>query len=140
MNRTLTILPEIANLLPPLSYDEMSGIESDILQRGVISPLVVWNNVLVDGHHRYKVCKKHSLPFAVRELEFDSLQSAKLWAWQHQENRRNLTPFQRAEMSLRFKPQIAERAKERQRMAGGYRKSEQAKPLPPYVGENCKYP
>ncbi|MCL2745447.1 MAG: hypothetical protein FWE67_16525 [Planctomycetaceae bacterium] len=114
MNRTLKILPEIANLLPPLSDSEMSGIESDIMQRGVISPLVVWNNVLVDGHHRYKVCKKHSLPFAVRELEFDSLQSAKLWAWQHQENRRNLTPFQRIEISLQFKPQIAEKAKKRQ--------------------------
>ncbi|GHT29553.1 hypothetical protein FACS18942_10670 [Planctomycetales bacterium] len=78
MNTDLRILPEIANLLPPLSESEFNGIETDILQRGVISPLVVWNDILVDGHHRYKICTKHSLPFSVRKLDFDSLQSAKL--------------------------------------------------------------
>jgi hypothetical protein len=113
MNTELQILPEIADLLPPLSEKEFDGIETDILQRGVLAPLVIWNDVLVDGHHRYKICEKHSLPFHVRKLDFDSIQSAKLWAWQHQENRRNLTPFQRIEIALQFKPQIAENAKKR---------------------------
>ena len=89
-------------------------MEAEILQRGVLSPLIVWNDVLIDGHHRYAICQKHGLPFGVLSLDFDSLETAKLWAWRHQENRRNLTPYQRVEISLQFKPQLVAEAKERQ--------------------------
>ena len=111
---SLRIDPEIQQLLPPLSETEQTGLETDILRQGVLSPLVVWNNVLIDGHHRYAICQKHSLPYSIRPVDFDSLESAKLWAWRHQENRRNLTPYQRVEISLKFKPQLAAEAKERQ--------------------------
>ena len=110
----LRIEPELEKLLPPLAEAEQAGLEADILRRGVLSPLVVWNDVLVDGHHRLAICRRHSLPYSTRSLEFDSLESAKLWAWRHQENRRNLTPYQRVEISLKFKPQLAAEAKERQ--------------------------
>ena len=102
----LRLEPEFQFLLPPLSEAEQTGLEADILRRGILSPLVVWNGILVDGHHRYAICRKYSLPYSIRTLEFDSLGAAKLWAWRHQENRRNLTPYQRAEISLTFKPQL----------------------------------
>ncbi|MDR0610698.1 MAG: hypothetical protein LBG58_11350 [Planctomycetaceae bacterium] len=43
-----------------------------------------------------------------------NLEEAKLWAWQHQDNRRNLIPFIRAEIALKFKEAIATKSKERQ--------------------------
>ena len=124
---SLQIEPELEQLLPPLSEAELDGLEADILQRGVLSPLVAWNGMLIDGHHRYKICTKHSLKYPLRTLEFESLESAKLWAWRHQENRRNLTPYQQVEISLKFKQQIAAEAKNNCVAGGGDRKSKNAK-------------
>jgi transcriptional regulator with XRE-family HTH domain len=84
-----------------------------------LSPLVVWNDILVDGHHRYEICRKHQIPYAVKNVELTSLEDAKLWAWQHQDNRRNLSSFQRGELALKFKDVIAAKAKERQRCGQG---------------------
>ena len=111
---SLNIHQELQHLLPALSESEYTGLEADILKDGVLSPLVVWNGIIVDGHHRYEICRKHDIPFETVAMTFESLDAAKLWACQHQEHRRNLTPFQRGEISLQFKPMIAAKAKERQ--------------------------
>jgi hypothetical protein len=112
--KELTIIDELKNLLPPLTDAEFTGLEESILKDGCLSPLVVWNNILVDGHHRYEICCKHQIPYAIKNVELDNLEHAKLWAWQHQENRRNLTPYHRGELALKFKEVIATKAKERQ--------------------------
>jgi ParB-like chromosome segregation protein Spo0J len=117
--KELTIIAELKNLLPPLTETEFTGLETSILKDGCLSPLVVWNNILVDGHHRYEICSKHQIPYAVKNVELTSLEEAKLWAWQHQDNRRNLIPFIRAEIALQFKDMIAAKAKERQRCGQG---------------------
>jgi hypothetical protein len=119
MMKELTIIDELKNLLPPLTDAEFTGLEESILTDGCLSPLVVWNNILVDGHHRYEICRKHQIPYAVKNVELDSLQDAKFWAWQHQENRRNLTPYYRSELALKFKEIIATKLKERQRCGQG---------------------
>jgi transcriptional regulator with XRE-family HTH domain len=112
--KELTILEELKNLLPPLSDAEYTGLEESILKDGCLSPLVVWNDILVDGHHRYEICTKHQIPFAIKSVVLENLDEAKIWIWQHQENRRNLTDFQRAEIALKLKNAVAAKAKERQ--------------------------
>ena len=112
--QNLIINEELKNLLPPLSDEEFAGLEADILKHGCLSPLIVWNDILVDGHHRYGICLKHEIPFAVNTIVFDDLDSAKLWAWKHQEHRRNLTAYHRAELALKLKDTIVAKAKERQ--------------------------
>jgi hypothetical protein len=113
----------LKNLLPPLTDAEFTGLEESILKDGCLSPLVVWNNILVDGHHRYEICRKHRLFFSIKNVTFDNLDDAKFWHWQHQEHRRNLTDFQRVELILKFKPMLAAKARERQRLAGMKRAS-----------------
>lgn len=108
---------ELKNLLPPLSAAEYAGLEESILEYGCLTPLVMWHNVIVDGHYRYEICRKHNIPFATRKMKFADLDAAKDWAWHHQENRRNMTPYQRAELVLKFKDVIAKKAKTRQEMA-----------------------
>lgn len=110
----LIINEELKNLLPPFSDEEFAGLEADILEHGCLSALIVWNDILIDGHHRYEICRKHTIPFSVKSIVFDDLDAAKLWAWKHQEHRRNLTPFHRAEIALKLKDTIAAKAKERQ--------------------------
>jgi hypothetical protein len=115
----LTIIDELKTLLPPLSNEEYTGLEADILEHGCLSPMITWNGILVDGHHRYEICTKHEIPFSVQNIVFDNLDAAKLWAWKHQEHRRNLTPFHRAELALKLKDTIATKAKERQKGGQG---------------------
>ena len=56
----LKIDPEFQNQIPPLTDDEYKQLEENILKEGkLISPLIVWNNTLVDGHNRYAILQKH---------------------------------------------------------------------------------
>lgn len=114
MNPTLIINEELQSLLPPLTPEEYAGLEASLLKDGCISPLVVWDDTLVDGHQRYEICRKHGLLFSVRNMRFSSLDDAKLWSGMHQQHRRNLTAYHRTELVLKLKDSIAAKAKERQ--------------------------
>ncbi|MCL2120469.1 MAG: hypothetical protein FWH27_18810 [Planctomycetaceae bacterium] len=110
--------PQLENLLPPLSDAEYKGLEEDILKHGCLTAIVIWGNIIVDGHARHALCEKHGLPFDTVELEFDSLDDAILWTWKHQEHRRNMTPYQRAVLALQFKLMIAAKAKNNMSLRG----------------------
>ena len=108
----------LAACLPPLTDEERQGLEADILREGCLSPLLVWNETLVDGHHRYRICQKHGIPFDVRQLQFESLDDACYWALRHHQHRRNFSPYKLVESVLQFEAKIAARAKENQRLGG----------------------
>jgi hypothetical protein len=131
----LTILDELKTLLPPLSTEEFTGLEESILKDGCLSDLIAWGDILIDGHNRYEICRKHQIPFGIKSIHFETLDDAKFWIWKHQENRRNLTSYHRAELALKLKDVIATKSKERQKASGGDRKSEQAKSVPPISAE-----
>lgn len=114
---TLTIDPEFRDLIPPLNDDELTILEESIIANGCESPLIVWDGVIVDGHNRYAVCQKHSIPFAVTEKEFSSREDAMLWMLRNQLGRRNLNSYQRSELALKFEPLIAS-ASEKRMLAG----------------------
>lgn len=111
----LTIDKTLSALLPALSADELSGLERDILRDGCISPLIVWGDVLVDGHHRYAICQKHGIGFKVKAMEFSSVGEACLWAFEHGNHRRNITAFQKSEIAMRLEPEIKARSRQGQR-------------------------
>ena len=112
--RTLTIDPEFRDLIPSPSDEERALLEDSIVANGCESPLFIWNGVIVDGHNRYEICQKHSIPFAVVEKDFADRDAALLWIIQTQLGRRNLTSYQKSELVLRFEPLIKAQAKERQ--------------------------
>lgn len=83
----------------PLSKDEFELLEQNIIKDGCLDPLRVWVNkkgdqVLVDGHNRWKICEKHSIPYKTKYMEFDNIDQAKIWMVNNQLGRRNLTPDQ----------------------------------------------
>ena len=52
----LKIDPEFQSQIPPLTDDEFKQLEENILKEGkLLSPLIVWNSTLVDGHNRYEI-------------------------------------------------------------------------------------
>lgn len=117
--RELTIDPEFRDLIPPLSEAEFSLLEESIVTNGCESALIVWNDTIVDGHNRYDICQKHSIPFAVVKKEFADRDAALMWMIQTQLGRRNLTTYQKGELALRFEPLLKAQAKERQATSTG---------------------
>lgn len=115
----VTINPKFKNLIPPLTQEEFQQLEENILREGILEPLTIWNGVLIDGHNRYSIAKKHGLEFLTREVEFDSENDAEIWIIKNQFGRRNLSLYDRSLLALRLKPVIAEKAKANQRAAGG---------------------
>ena len=93
----LIIDPEFRDKIPPLTEDEFSLLEENILSDGaVFSPIVVWNDVILDGHNRYEIIQKHpELTYAFHTMPFANRYEAISWMCKHQLGRRNLTPQQK---------------------------------------------
>ena len=93
----LIIDPEFRDKIPPLTEDEFSLLEENILSDGaVFSPLIVWNNTILDGHNRYEIIQKHpELTYAVHSMSFANRFEALSWICKNQLGRRNLTPQQK---------------------------------------------
>ena len=93
----LIIDPEFRDKIPPLTEDEFSLLEENILSDGaVFSPLVVWDDIILDGHNRYEIIQKHpELTYAVHTMPFANRYEAISWMCKHQLGRRNLTPQQK---------------------------------------------
>ena len=113
----LTVDPEFRDLIPPLNEEELKLLEASLVADGCESPLIVWNGVIVDGHNRYAICRKHEIPFAIQEKNFSSRDDAMLWMLRNQLGRRNLNNYQRVELVLKFEP-LVKNAAEQRMMAG----------------------
>ena len=95
--RQLNIDPEFRDKIPPLSEDEFSKLEENIVADGEVrEPLVVWHNTIIDGHHRYKIVQKHpEIPFRVKQMDFPDKWAAIVWMCRNQLGRRNITDEQK---------------------------------------------
>ena len=93
----LKIDPEFQSQIPPLTDDEFKQLEENILKEGkLLSPLIVWNNTLVDGHNRYEIVQEHpEISFSTMPLPFESREEVLAWICKNQLGRRNLTPEQK---------------------------------------------
>ena len=93
----LKIDPEFQSQIMPLTDDEFQQLEENILKEGkLLSPLIVWNNTLVDGHNRYAILQKHpEICFSTMPLRFANREEALAWICKNQLGRRNLTPEQK---------------------------------------------
>lgn len=105
---------ELKKLIPPLTEEEYAGLEESILTEGCRDALVLWGDVLVDGHNRYDICRAHGIPFQTVQREFADKNAVKLWMFENQLARRNLSDIQRIEMARNCEDAIKARAHERQ--------------------------
>ena len=93
---SLTIDPEFADQIPPLTDEEYKQLEENILAEGaVINPLIVWDGIIVDGHNRFRILQLHpEITFKVHEKDFSDRLEAIAWICKNQLGRRNLTAAQ----------------------------------------------
>ena len=65
--RTPVVLPELAELFPPLTDEQLSLLEEDIRANGRYSPIIVNEELaIVDGHNRRAVCEKLGVPYQMQ--------------------------------------------------------------------------
>ena len=90
---------EFQSQIPALTDEEFQQLEENILSEGeVLSPLIVWGNILVDGHNRYKILQQHpEIPYTTRSISCtcETREDVLAWICKHQLGRRNLTPEQK---------------------------------------------
>ena len=106
----IVVLPELKAYIDPLTADEHESLERSILDEGCRDALVLWGDVLVDGHNRFGICQKHNLPFTtVQNTHFKSMEDVHLWMINQHLGRRSVSEFQRGVLALRKREIIAER-------------------------------
>lgn len=124
----ITIKQRFKDLIRPLSTEEYNGLETDIIRDGCLEPLSLWKfdgqNILLDGHNRYKICQKNSLSFQTvfiksvtvddKDFPLDSIERAEIWIGQHQKNRRNMESSDFTSLAGKLVPAFAEDARRRQ--------------------------
>ena len=118
--RKPVVLPELAELLPPLSGEQLAALETDLLRNGCYSPIIVNEDLaIVDGHNRQRLCEEHGLPYQMAVIAFEDLLEAKQWALDTQKGRRNLDKWELGKIALKLKPEIEARAKANQQTYHG---------------------
>lgn len=124
---TPVVLQEMAELLPPLSEEQLTTLEADLLCNGCYSPVIVNEDmVVVDGHNRQQLCEKHGIPYRMAMFSFEDLLEAKQWALDTQKGRRNLEKWELGKIALKLRPEIEVRAKTNMAAGGqAYRPSEE---------------
>ena len=117
----LTIDPEFESLLPVPNQQELAVLRESILREGCREPLTVWRTeddrrVIVDGHNRYRICTELKKEPPFQNKKFASREEVKLWIFEHQLGRRNLTDDQRTMIwaSISIQRSVVERTRQLQ--------------------------
>ncbi|VVE48887.1 hypothetical protein PCA20602_04579 [Pandoraea capi] len=101
---TVQINEELKAYIDPLTPDEYGALEQSLLAEGCRDALVLWGDVLVDGHNRYEICRKHDIEFrTVQNPSFKSMDDVHLWMIDNHLGRRSVSDYQRGVLALRKK-------------------------------------
>lgn len=109
--------PELNEVLPDLSDEDYKALEESLLTEGFKgAPIIIWQgkDIIIDGHNRYQICKKHNIPFEAKEIEFSNKDEVVIWMVKQQIGRRNLTSLQRIQLAEKYRPMYRKKAKENQ--------------------------
>ena len=97
MLEQLKIDPEFEKVIPPISLAEFVQLEENILiEEQILTPISVWNGVIVDGHNRYRIAREYGdIPFSTTQLDFANRYEVIAWICKNQLGRRNLSDEQK---------------------------------------------
>ncbi|ARU04902.1 plasmid replication/partition related protein [Comamonas serinivorans] len=114
----IVVNEDLKAYIDPLTPDEHAALERSILAEGCRDALVLWGDLLVDGHNRYGICQKHGLPFStVQATQFQTLEDVHLWMIDQHLGRRSISDFQRGVLALRKRDILESRLKAAQTQA-----------------------
>lgn len=106
----IVVDPGLKAYIDPLTPDEHDALERSLLKEGCRDALVLWGDLLVDGHNRYGICQKHGIPFqTVQSTLFQSMEDVHLWMIDQHLGRRSVSDFQRGVLALRKREILTQR-------------------------------
>lgn len=109
---SITINEILRATIDPLTANEYAALERSLLAEGCRDALVLWGEVLIDGHNRYAICRQHDLGFrTVQNDSFTNVEDIQLWMIDNHLARRSVSDFQRGMLALRKKEIVAARAR-----------------------------
>lgn len=127
---------ELKAYIDPLTPEEYESLERSILAEGCRDALVLWGDVLIDGHNRYAICQAHGLPFqTIQSTLFKSMEDVHLWMIDQHLGRRSVSDFQRGVLALRKREILADRRARAQAPASANATADEVAPsaeVPPW--------
>ncbi|WCE02641.1 plasmid replication/partition related protein [Pseudoxanthomonas sp. JBR18] len=109
----IVVREDLKAYIDPLTPDEHAALERSLLEEGCRDALVLWGDILVDGHNRYGICQKHGVPFnTVQNTRFTSIEDVHLWMIDQHLGRRSVSDFQRGVLALRRRDILLERTRQ----------------------------
>ncbi|QDL55142.1 hypothetical protein [Rhodoferax aquaticus] len=109
---SILINQDLLAYIDPLTPDEYEALERSLRSEGCRDALVLWGDVLVDGHNRYSICTRHGIPYrTIQNEQFKSLEDVHLWMIDQHLGRRSVSDFQRGVLALRKKDILASKSR-----------------------------
>ncbi|APW42717.1 hypothetical protein [Rhodoferax saidenbachensis] len=109
----IVVNADLKAYIDPLTPEEHEALERSLLAEGCRDALVLWGDVLVDGHNRYGICQKHGIPFqTLQSTLFHSIEDVHLWMIDQHLGRRSVSDFQRGVLALRKREILADKARQ----------------------------
>lgn len=114
--------PEYEELVPKVSDIEYQSLKESIKQNGLWIPIITNDNgIILDGHHRFRVCRELGIRGKNVIRTFENPLLEKKFVIESNLQRRQLNDFQKSEIGLSLLKIEQEFAKQRQGNAGNPR-------------------
>ena len=131
----IQINEELEKLLPPLSKEDYNILEQSLLKNGFdqkFGRIKVWFGgecdvdnksvgYIIDGHNRYRICKKHNIEldsYCFEAVFMGSKEEVIKWMFENQLARRNLSPTEKYEIVEKYTTFLNDMAKKNQSDGG----------------------
>jgi hypothetical protein len=104
---------EVANIFPLMDGEQFRDLCTDIATNGLIEPIWIWQDKIIDGRNRYRACVQIGIPADCREYK-GTEEGLLNFVLSLNLERRHLTASQRAAVGVDVEAYISKSAKERQ--------------------------
>ena len=108
---------QYCNLLPDMTTDDFAALMSDIKENGLINPITLFENQILDGKHRYKACLELNIELKL-ETFTGSEEQALHYIISQNIARRHLLTGQKAALAINAKKEFEVFARKKQTEAG----------------------
>lgn len=122
----------LAKMFPPMTDDEFAAISEDMKTNGLVDPVVLYEDKILDGVHRLKACLQSEIKPRFKEWDGECGSPFQFVCTKNL-SRRNLTSGQKAVIAVTLEKEFAKAAK--LRMSARSRAKPGVEKFPPHEGK-----
>jgi site-specific DNA-methyltransferase (adenine-specific) len=112
---TIKINSEYSKLVTPLSNAEYESLKNSVKEDELHYPIIInAKGEILDGHHRFRICKELDIPIKYENKYFDNVIEEKRFVIDINLKRRQLNDFQKSELAYKLEDIYKEQARLRQ--------------------------